>query len=61
MLKNAKTEPVTVPLLEPMPGDWEMLQNSQPFTKADARTATFKVDVPAEGSTTLTYRVRVKG
>ena len=60
VLKNAKKEPVTVLVREPMPGDWEMLQNSLPFTKTDAHTATFSVPVPADGSTTLTYRVRVK-
>jgi hypothetical protein len=59
-LKNAKKEPVTVNLLEPMPGDWEVLQSSHPFTKEAAGTARFKVTVPAEGSATLTYRVRVK-
>ncbi len=59
-LKNAKREPVTVSVLEPMPGDWEVLQNSHPFTKETAGTARFKVTVPAEGSATLTYRVRVK-
>ncbi len=59
-LKNAKKEPVTVSLLEPMPGDWEVLQSSQPHTKEASGTARFKVTVPAEGSATLTYRVRVK-
>ncbi|HEX4846281.1 MAG TPA: DUF4139 domain-containing protein [Geothrix sp.] len=59
-LKNAKKESVTVSLLEPMPGDWEMLQSSHPFTKEAAGTARFKVTVPAEGSAKLTYRVRVK-
>jgi hypothetical protein len=59
-LKNAKKEAVTVNLLEPMPGDWEVLQSSVPFTKEAAGTARFKVTVPAEGSATLTYRVRVK-
>ena len=59
-LKNAKKEPVTVNVLEPMPGDWEVLQNSHPFTKEAAGTARFKVTVPGEGSATLTYRVRVK-
>ena len=59
-LKNAKKEPVTVSLLEPMPGDWEVLQSSHPHTKEAAGTARFKVTVPAEGSATLTYRVRVK-
>lgn len=60
VLKNAKKEPVTVLVREPMPGDWEMLQNNLPFTKTDAHTATFRVPVPADGSATLTYRVRVK-
>jgi len=59
-LKNAKKEPVTVSLLEPMPGDWEVLQSSQPAIKEASGTARFKVTVPAEGSATLTYRVRVK-
>jgi hypothetical protein len=59
-LKNAKKEPVTVNLLEPMPGDWEVLQSSHTPTKEAAGTARFKVTVPAEGSATLTYRVRVR-
>jgi len=59
-LKNAKKEAVTVSLLEPMPGDWEVLQSSQPAIKEASGTARFKVTVPAEGSATLTYRVRVK-
>ena len=59
-LKNAKKEAVTVNLLEPVPGDWELLQSSHPHTKEAAGTARFKVTVPAEGSATLTYRVRVR-
>ena len=59
-LKNAKKEPVTVSVLEPVYGDWEMIQKSHAFTKEAAGAAKFKVDVPAEGSATLTYRVRVK-
>jgi hypothetical protein len=59
-LKNAKKEAVTVTVLEPVPGDWEMLQESHAHTKAASGTAKFMVPVPAEGSATLTYRVRVK-
>ncbi|WP_243324478.1 DUF4139 domain-containing protein [Geothrix sp. SG200] len=59
-LKNAKKEPVTVTVLEPMPGDWEVLQSSHPCTKAAAGTGKFQVAVPAEGKATLTYRVRVR-
>jgi len=59
-LKNAKKEPVTVSVLEPIYGDWEVIQKSHAYTKEAAGTAKFKVTVPAEGSATLTYRVRVK-
>ena len=59
-LKNAKKEAVTVNVLEPMPGDWELIQQSHPHTKEAAGTARFKVTIPAEGSATLTYRVRVR-
>jgi len=60
VLKNAKQEAVTVTVREPMPGDWTMVSASQPHTKAASGTAEWQVKVPAEGKTTLTYRVRVR-
>ncbi len=60
VLKNAKPEAVTVTVREPMPGDWTMISESQPHIKAASGTAEWKVSVPAEGKTTLSYRVRVK-
>jgi hypothetical protein len=60
VLKNAKSEAVTVTVREPMPGDWAMVSESQPHTKAASGTAEWQVKVPAEGKTTLIYRVRVK-
>ncbi len=60
VLKNAKTEAVTVTVREPMPGDWTMVSESHPHTKVASGTAQWQVDVPAEGKTTLTYRVRVR-
>jgi hypothetical protein len=59
-LKNAKKEAVTVSVLEPIWGDWEIVEQSHPFAKEAAGAARFKVNVPAEGSATLTYRVRTK-
>lgn len=59
-LKNAKNQPVTVKVFEPMPGDWEVLAESLPHTKQAAGTALWQVPVAAEGKTVLTYRVRVK-
>jgi hypothetical protein len=57
VLRNAKPEAVTVTVREPVPGDWTMLQESQPHRKVAAGTAEWQVKVPAEGSTTLKYRV----
>jgi hypothetical protein len=59
-LKNAKTQPVTVKVEEPMPGDWQILAQSHPHLKQDAHTAAWQIAVPAEGRTVLTYRVRVR-
>jgi hypothetical protein len=60
VLRNAKKEAATVVVREPVPGDWTMLEQSQPHAKAAAGTAEWKVKVPAEGSTTLRYRVLVR-
>ena len=59
-LKNAKNEPVTVVVREPIPGDWKMKQETQPHEKVAAGTAEWKIVVPAEGHTTLKYRVRIR-
>ncbi len=60
VLKNAKKEPVTVTVQEPMPGDWQVLSSSHSHTKGASNTAVWKVAVPAEGNTTLTYRSLVR-
>ncbi len=60
VLKNAKTEAVTVTVREPVPGDWQMLEESQPHAKVASGTAEWKVAVPAGGSSTLKYRVLVR-
>lgn len=60
VLKNAKKEAAVVTVQEPMPGDWQMLSSSQPHTKGASNTAIWKVQVPAEGKTVLTYRTLVR-
>lgn len=60
VLKNAKTEAVTVTVQEPVPGDWQILSESQAHTKGSSNTAVWKVTVPAQGSTVLTYRALVR-
>ena len=59
-LKNAKDTPVTVKVMEPIPGDWQMLSESQPHKKAASNTAVWLVDVPANGKSKLVYKVRVR-
>ena len=60
VLRNAKKEPATVIVREPVPGDWTMLEETLRHSKAAAGTAEWRVSVPAEGSTTLRYRVLVR-
>jgi hypothetical protein len=60
VLKNAKKEAVIVTVQEPMPGDWQVLSSSHPYTKSASNTAVWKISVPAEGNTKLVYRSLVK-
>lgn len=60
VLKNAKKESATVVVQEPVPGDWKILKSSHEHSKAASNTALWQITVPAEGKTTLTYRVQVK-
>jgi hypothetical protein len=57
--KNAKKEPVTVLLSQYFPSQWKILQESLKSTKVDASTENWEVTIPPEGSTKVTYRVRV--
>ncbi len=59
-LKNAKREAVTVTVREPVPGEWRILEESHQHAKVAAGTAEWRITVPPEGRTTLTYRVLVK-
>jgi hypothetical protein len=59
-VRNHKESAVTVDIVEPMPADWRVLEKSQEFTKKDAHTAVFTVEVPVDGEVKVSYRVRVK-
>ncbi|AGX87542.1 DUF4139 domain-containing protein [Candidatus Symbiobacter mobilis] len=60
VLRNAKSEAVTVTVQEPMPGDWQILSESHPHSKDASHTAVWKVRVPPQGSSTLEYRCLVR-
>jgi hypothetical protein len=59
-LRNHKKQAVTVEVVEPMPGDWEVLRATHPHEKVQAFTARWSLAVPGEGATTLGYRIRVR-
>ena len=59
-LRNHKKEVVTIEVIEPMPGDWEILRTTHPHEKLQAFTARWSIPVPREGAATLGYRTRVR-
>jgi len=38
--------------------EWRILRSNSDYTKMDSSTIEFRVDVPADGETTVTYTVR---
>lgn len=59
-IRNAKSDNITVKVIEPMSGDWQIVQESHPHEKEAARTAVWRIPVAAKDKTTLTWRVRSK-
>ena len=59
-LRNHKTEAQTITVIEPVPGDWQVLTSTHAWDKVEAHTLKFEVPVPKESSAKITYRVRLK-
>ncbi len=59
-IRNAKESAVTVHLMEPLWGDWEIMQESHPGKREHSRLMIWSVAVPADGSAVLEYSVRAK-
>ena len=59
-LKNHKKEKVVIQVVEPLPGDWKILDHSHPYTKLDSATLSFAVPVPPDQEVSLKYRVRLR-
>ena len=57
---NVKDKDVAVDLVETIPGDWTILAESAPHTKAAADRVVWRLNVPAKGKAQLTFRVRVQ-
>jgi len=60
VLRNHKKEDVVIRVVEPLPGDWKVLESSYPFTKLEASTIAFDVPVPKDKQSKLSYRVRIR-
>ncbi|HPQ45063.1 MAG TPA: hypothetical protein PKZ42_12650 [Syntrophales bacterium] len=58
VLKNHRKEDMPVGVLEPMSSNWEMVSSSHPFTKINASTVRFDVQVPKDNEITIRYRVQ---
>ena len=58
-LRNHKESDVTVDVIEPIGGDWKILDSSIEAEKLDAFSVRFRVPVPKDGEYTLKYRYRV--
>ncbi len=58
-LRNHKEEDVLVSIEEPLFGNWTVISNSHPYTKKDAFTIRFDVNVPKDEEVKVKYRLRV--
>jgi hypothetical protein len=59
-LRNHKQEAQTVTVIEPVPGDWQVLTSTHAWEKPEAHTLRFTVPVPKDGAAKVVYRVRLR-
>jgi hypothetical protein len=49
-----------VTVIEPVPGDWQVLTSTHPWEKIDSHTLSYEVQTPAKGAVTIRYRLRIR-
>jgi hypothetical protein len=59
-IRNARNDAATVRLVESYAGSWTMLSESAKHQREGADRAVWRLNVPAQGTATLTYRVRIQ-
>ena len=59
-LRNHKKDDQTVTVIEPVPGDWQVITATHAWEKPEAHTLRFTIPVPKEGAAKLGYRVRLR-
>ena len=58
-LRNHKEENVVVGIIEPLYGNWKVINNTHQYQKKDAFTIRFDVKVPKDKEVKVKYRIRV--
>jgi hypothetical protein len=59
-LRNHKKEDAQVKIVEPVPGDWEVLRSSHRYEKVEAHTLQYVMNVPKDREVKVRYRVRIR-
>jgi len=59
-LRNHKKQDQTITVIEPVPGDWQVLHATHAFEKPEAHTLRFTIPVPKESAARVIYRVRIR-
>ncbi|MDH5256451.1 MAG: DUF4139 domain-containing protein [Gammaproteobacteria bacterium] len=59
-VKNEKNSDITLIIEEPVPGDWEILNETHPHEKINSSTAQWKLPVSANSETVLVYSVKIE-
>lgn len=55
-IENFKAQPAAITLIEAMPEEWEMQQNSHDYVKKNAQEIQFDLILPANSKQVVTYR-----
>ena len=58
-LRNHKEEDITVGIVEPLFGNWQVIDSSHTYKKVDAYTIRFDVKVPKDEEVKVKYRVKI--
>jgi hypothetical protein len=61
LVRNRKDEDVTLTVIEPVRGNWEVIRSTFPWERAGAFAIRFTVPVARGAEAKLIYRVRVRG
>lgn len=59
-LKNHKTDDAKIIVTEHFYGNWQITKASEQYKKKDANTVEFEVNVPKDGTRTITYTVETR-